>query len=654
MSFIGGLGELLYYFVYKSTIHSSEVVFQSPDWRGLFANMMYLYLLALATCIPHVASQIATISASSCAVLGWDFFPSAGSPAVAGVCAESTVGGLCPSPATTFGSALAQCLNDGGRLCTATEVNAEATTNSGCGLNTQYVWTSTPCTAAGGLDGFVAAHGDGLDGGANRCDIPSSTVNFPRCCADTVAAPLPVLTGSDFVEIYHDTDIYPGTPAAVVVRYRTEATIDTLQVQLKKGTLTVTSTAVVVSENTPETTAVFTYTTTGSPPDTGLKLFMYLTPDIFANRVASFTTAEDIESFPVTGAPTFAPSDVPTDAPTNVPTTQAPTATPTTAAPSDVPSDAPTDVPSDAPSDVPSDVPSSAPSDVPTDVPSDAPSDVPSDAPSDAPSDIPTDAPSDVPTDAPSDAPSDVPSDAPSDAPSDVPSDAPTDAPTGTPTTAAPTDTPTDTPTGTPTTTAPTGIPTDAPSGTPTTAAPTNPPSFRPTASPVVPTFSPTAAPFAIPEDPFAPTTGPPSTGSPTPPPVGPVFQDTTTPEPDTTTDGAVFRGDGSDSGKGKKGGKDGKSGKEAKSEKTAKSAKSEKSADGKGGGKGNGKGKLTDMAASKKNSRSVTTSVSISLVVGMAVFAMGMAAYRKLAPVKRYEYESIEQREVDESAPLM
>lgn len=89
--------------------------------------------------------------------------------------------GTCFGRYTRGDVAAAACFAIGARLCTAAEVHAGEALGTGCGYNTEHVWTSSACAvAATGEHGWLAAMVD-----ATVCAVPSQQTPHPvRCCAD--------------------------------------------------------------------------------------------------------------------------------------------------------------------------------------------------------------------------------------------------------------------------------------------------------------------------------------------------------------------------------------------------------------------------------------------------------------------------------------
>ena len=96
-----------------------------------------------------------------------------------------------------FQQAQAVCYEAGSRLCTVAEVLGGSTTNTGCNLNSELIWTSSPC--ASGAGGKASAYGCDpattrcasirlRSGGDEVCQTDLSAMLGVRCCADGEAS----------------------------------------------------------------------------------------------------------------------------------------------------------------------------------------------------------------------------------------------------------------------------------------------------------------------------------------------------------------------------------------------------------------------------------------------------------------------------------
>ena len=80
-------------------------------------------------------------SAKTCSQLGWSNAGSYGSSAVCGETDASPLGGC--SDTRTYAQAKAFCEDAGARLCTVGEVSANEPAGTGCGYDSQRIWTSS-------------------------------------------------------------------------------------------------------------------------------------------------------------------------------------------------------------------------------------------------------------------------------------------------------------------------------------------------------------------------------------------------------------------------------------------------------------------------------------------------------------------------------
>ena len=139
--------------------------------------------------------EVPCTSTRSCEELGW--------PEVEGsqdhIC--GTVGRGCPH--MNFVGAEAECASMGARLCTIEELGSGEAHGTGCGFDSERVWTSSvgSCgTAWGTTVSHLSAHGHPNEWsspeGAPEC-TEDSTVLAVRCCADEVAGLLSCEPSSD-------------------------------------------------------------------------------------------------------------------------------------------------------------------------------------------------------------------------------------------------------------------------------------------------------------------------------------------------------------------------------------------------------------------------------------------------------------------------
>jgi hypothetical protein len=132
-----------------------------------------------ATDAPATTIKIPNGTPSTCAELGWG-------KVVNGVCGESDkglgVGGTDQCKTASQADASAVCSAAGARLCTTTEIDSLVASQTGCGYDSEFVWTSTWC----GFNGKVyASLGDGS--GDRRCKNKKRELPV-RCCADETLA----------------------------------------------------------------------------------------------------------------------------------------------------------------------------------------------------------------------------------------------------------------------------------------------------------------------------------------------------------------------------------------------------------------------------------------------------------------------------------
>lgn len=96
-----------------------------------------------------------------------------------------------PLPCTynvTQAAAADICRHAGGRLCTASEIDAGEVMQTGCVVNFRQVWSSTSCALSlnGEAKGFYTVRGTGW---GRRCQSPESTAGMVACCADACTVP---------------------------------------------------------------------------------------------------------------------------------------------------------------------------------------------------------------------------------------------------------------------------------------------------------------------------------------------------------------------------------------------------------------------------------------------------------------------------------
>jgi hypothetical protein len=104
------------------------------------------------------------------------------------VCAWTAIAenGTCPGP-RSFTEASDACVNIGARLCSPSELSDDVAFGTGCGLDTERVWTAEPCIDS--VDLHLSRGGSSLAfrGVAAQCRVDKTALPF-RCCADAVAA----------------------------------------------------------------------------------------------------------------------------------------------------------------------------------------------------------------------------------------------------------------------------------------------------------------------------------------------------------------------------------------------------------------------------------------------------------------------------------
>jgi hypothetical protein len=122
----------------------------------------------------------AVVSSKSCAELGFNY-DLYGSPFVCGDTKWKPDRDYCPGHVDVV-SAMDWCESAGARLCTLSELANEETKDTGCNMNQEMIWSSTPC-ATYDQAGFMVALG--RDGSQARCYPKHMDLTaFVRCCAD--------------------------------------------------------------------------------------------------------------------------------------------------------------------------------------------------------------------------------------------------------------------------------------------------------------------------------------------------------------------------------------------------------------------------------------------------------------------------------------
>ena len=112
------------------------------------------------------------VSFSSCDDLGWTNAADWGSTLV---CGESDLGlGGC-SGLLSWSEATSFCESAGARLCTAQELASKESFSTGCGLDGEFLWSSTECDT-----GYSLVLGKGTEAACGS----ANEANYARCCAD--------------------------------------------------------------------------------------------------------------------------------------------------------------------------------------------------------------------------------------------------------------------------------------------------------------------------------------------------------------------------------------------------------------------------------------------------------------------------------------
>ena len=145
--------------------------------------------------VPSPTAQPVTqvLSTSNCEDLGWDA-STWGSSTVCGGSEFDTTSPVCDE-ADTWEVARATCESVGARLCTLTEISSDETRDTGCGLDSEQLWSSTPCDDGAGYFIEIAASQYRLGDGPS-CARPDTQIQY-RCCGDVfeyLPSPLPTHT----------------------------------------------------------------------------------------------------------------------------------------------------------------------------------------------------------------------------------------------------------------------------------------------------------------------------------------------------------------------------------------------------------------------------------------------------------------------------
>ena len=251
---------------------------------GHFAVKCHGCLTTTSTMQPPVAQQSAT-SSSSCVDLGWPSY-NTGFP---DVCAASIINSTCYNTGTlSHDMAEAVCTGTGARLCTHSELQNDVTAGSGCSLDSQLIWTSTACTG-----GFYAARG--LDDSAPPVCSDANSGLSVRCCADHFTTPTPNPSAAEAVTIVgYTSPVLQGQTGSVTVKYTAAVGTDTLRISFKQGSTTVATTIHAIPDNVADAAITVSFNIGAATVASGYSLYLYITPDTFANRVAGATSASDI------------------------------------------------------------------------------------------------------------------------------------------------------------------------------------------------------------------------------------------------------------------------------------------------------------------------------------------------------------------------
>ena len=132
-----------------------------------------------------------TRSCASCDDLAWTNAARFGDASVCSASKQPPIGSC--SGLTGFAGGESICESVGARLCTPTELNNDETVGTGCGYDSQLVWTSQTC----GAGSHYVTYGRSTAGTAWTCmdDSDSAVV---RCCADTESDPVSRVTLASF------------------------------------------------------------------------------------------------------------------------------------------------------------------------------------------------------------------------------------------------------------------------------------------------------------------------------------------------------------------------------------------------------------------------------------------------------------------------
>ena len=128
------------------------------------------------------SSVPSVVSAAACITLGWQL-----KLANTHVCGASKINGKCHKGSATLAKASKVCQKVGARLCSVQELAAGAAHDTGCGMDSAWVWTSTGCDG-----GTMIALGKHQPEQPAQCSkmIDINGKHSVRCCADTTSVPV--------------------------------------------------------------------------------------------------------------------------------------------------------------------------------------------------------------------------------------------------------------------------------------------------------------------------------------------------------------------------------------------------------------------------------------------------------------------------------
>lgn len=127
-------------------------------------------------------SPLLSMSVAKCGDLGW-YMP-LGSKNMK-VCATDSVNGPNKCLPVLYSTAQKLCADLGGRLCSAEELKQDVALGGSCeDLDTQVVWSRTPCQTTSGLSGILSTGGSYQSAAKGWCVAEPLIKNPARCCAD--------------------------------------------------------------------------------------------------------------------------------------------------------------------------------------------------------------------------------------------------------------------------------------------------------------------------------------------------------------------------------------------------------------------------------------------------------------------------------------